>query len=93
LQNHPDYWPEYRACHPEQRDRNREQERDRDQREPPSPPEGAPSDGNLGVAKVDRKISPSSPVKPGLYQLIALSESALAKVDRIKGVIVNISVI
>jgi len=57
------------------------------------PPKRAPSDGRLGVAKVDRNNSSASPVKPGLYQLIVVSESTLAKVDRMNGVLVNISVI
>jgi len=38
LQNHPDYWSEYRASHPEYEDQNREKQRERDRREPPLPP-------------------------------------------------------
>lgn len=66
---HGDYWREYRAQHPEYRERNRQQQQQRDQRR-----------STRDLAKMDVSMSDSL-VASGTYQLARVGDDPLAKMD------------
>ena len=68
-QRNPDYWRQYREANPDYVDRNRAQQRRRD---------GDSVAGSL--AKIDASIPPDS-LPTGLYRLIPVTNSDLAKMD------------
>jgi hypothetical protein len=79
-QAHPEYWRTYRQDHPEYTKRNRLQQRERDRRRRALPPPPAPRHSSLACkdGRVDRS---DGPVLSGTYELIPVTDAALAKND------------
>ena len=73
IKNNPNYWKEYRACHPDYAQKNREQQKYRDQKRRKTSPE-------LLLAKADES-SPVPPVITGRYKLIPVHSNVLAKTN------------
>lgn len=65
----PDYWREYRETHPDYREDNRQQQRARRRGE-----------ARPGVAKMDVS-APTQALKSGLYRIVPLPGSGVAKMD------------
>ncbi len=73
VKNNPNYWKEYRACHPDYSQKNREQQQLRDQKRRKTPPEPM-------LAKTDESL-PVPLIITGRYKLIRVNSNVLAKTD------------
>ncbi len=73
VKSKPNYWKEYRACHPDYAQKNREKQKIRDKQRRKTPPEPM-------LAKTDESLH-VNPVITGRYRLIRVSPDVLAKTD------------
>ena len=90
--NHPNYWRDYRARHPEYVARNRELQRNRNKRRDSLPFDSPPLQSPPMIAKMDatREGDIAQPIKSGTYRLIPSCVPLIAKMD---AMIVELSVI